>query len=40
VHREQAIIAATQRINVMTEKPMATRWKDGERMVKACDENK
>lgn len=24
----------------MTEKPMATRWKDGVRMVKACDENK
>ena len=40
VHPEQAIIAATQRINVMTEKPMATRWKDGVRMVKACDENK
>ncbi|MFN6201723.1 MAG: Gfo/Idh/MocA family protein [Acidobacteriota bacterium] len=40
VHPEQAILAATQRINVMTEKPMATRWKDGVRMVKACDENK
>jgi UDP-N-acetyl-2-amino-2-deoxyglucuronate dehydrogenase len=22
----------------MTEKPMATRWHDGVRMVKACDE--
>jgi len=25
-------------IHVMTEKPMATRWQDGQRMVKACDE--
>ncbi|MFM8395425.1 MAG: Gfo/Idh/MocA family protein, partial [Acidobacteriota bacterium] len=40
VHPEQTIIAATHRVNVMTEKPMATRWKDGVRMVKACDENK
>lgn len=38
LHPEQAIqVAATGR-HVMTEKPMATRWHDGVRMVKACDE--
>jgi UDP-N-acetyl-2-amino-2-deoxyglucuronate dehydrogenase len=37
-HPEQAIMAAKYGINVMTEKPMATRWQDGVRMVKACDE--
>jgi UDP-N-acetyl-2-amino-2-deoxyglucuronate dehydrogenase len=37
LHAEQAIqVAATDR-HVMTEKPMATRWHDGVRMVKACD---
>ena len=37
LHPEQAIqIAATGR-HVMTEKPMATRWQDGKRMVSACD---
>ena len=37
LHSAQAIdIAATGR-HVMTEKPMATRWKDGLRMVDACD---
>lgn len=39
IHPEQAIIAASHHVNVMTEKPMATRWQDGVRMVKACDEN-
>jgi UDP-N-acetyl-2-amino-2-deoxyglucuronate dehydrogenase len=39
IHPEQAIIAASHHVNVMTEKPMATRWLDGVRMVKACDEN-
>lgn len=38
IHPEQAIMAAKYGINVMTEKPMATRWLDGVRMVKACDE--
>lgn len=38
IHPEQAVLAAKYRVNVMTEKPMATRWKDGVRMVKACDE--
>lgn len=38
LHPEQAVqVAATGR-HVMTEKPMATRWHDGVRMVKACDE--
>jgi UDP-N-acetyl-2-amino-2-deoxyglucuronate dehydrogenase len=38
LHSDQATqIAATGR-HVVTEKPMATRWQDGLRMVKACDE--
>lgn len=38
VHPEQAILAAKYKVHVVTEKPMATRWQDGVRMVKACDE--
>jgi UDP-N-acetyl-2-amino-2-deoxyglucuronate dehydrogenase len=38
VHPEQAILAAKYRVHVVTEKPMATRWRDGLQMVKACDE--
>jgi len=38
LHSSQAIVAAKHGVNVMTEKPMATRWEDGVRMVKACDE--
>ncbi len=38
IHPEQTILAAKHGLNVMTEKPMATRWKDGLAMVKACDE--
>ncbi|HNV88886.1 MAG TPA: Gfo/Idh/MocA family oxidoreductase [Methylotenera sp.] len=38
LHADQTVqIAATGR-HVMTEKPMATRWHDGLRMVKACDD--
>jgi UDP-N-acetyl-2-amino-2-deoxyglucuronate dehydrogenase len=38
LHAEQAVqVAATGR-HVMTEKPMATRWQDGKRMVYACDQ--
>ena len=37
IHADQAAIAARHSVNVMTEKPMATRWQDGVRMVKACD---
>jgi UDP-N-acetyl-2-amino-2-deoxyglucuronate dehydrogenase len=38
LHPQQAIDAARAGRHVVTEKPMATRWKDGLAMVKACDE--
>lgn len=38
IHADQAVIAARYSVNVMTEKPMATRWQDGIRMVHTCDE--
>jgi len=38
IHADQAATAAKKGVHVMTEKPMATRWQDGLRMVKACDE--
>lgn len=38
IHPVQTIKAAEAGVNVITEKPMATRWQDGVRMVKACDE--
>ena len=38
IHSEQTILAAEHGIHIITEKPMATRWKDGLRMVKACDD--
>lgn len=38
IHPDQAGIVARQGIHVMTEKPMATRWQDGVRMVRACDD--
>jgi UDP-N-acetyl-2-amino-2-deoxyglucuronate dehydrogenase len=37
LHAAQAIIVAEAGRHVMTEKPMATRWQDGKRMVQACD---
>ena len=37
VHADQTELCASYHINVMTEKPMATRWSDGIRMVRACD---
>ncbi|MDX8395404.1 MAG: Gfo/Idh/MocA family oxidoreductase [Mariprofundaceae bacterium] len=37
LHPEQTILAAKHKVHVITEKPMATRWKDGIKMVKACD---
>ncbi len=37
-HPEQAIQCARAGRHIMTEKPMATRWKDGLSMVQACDE--
>ncbi len=36
-HAAEAIMAARAGKNIMTEKPMATRWKDGLAMVQACD---
>jgi UDP-N-acetyl-2-amino-2-deoxyglucuronate dehydrogenase len=38
LHSDQTVLAASYGVHVMTEKPMATRWQDGLRMVKACDE--
>ena len=38
IHAKQTEICAKFGVNVMTEKPMATNWGDGVRMVKACDE--
>ncbi len=38
LHPAQAIQVAQTGRHVMTEKPMATRWHDGVRMVQACDE--
>lgn len=38
LHSAQAEQVAKAGVHVMTEKPMATRWSDGVRMVKACDE--
>ncbi|MBT5400740.1 Gfo/Idh/MocA family oxidoreductase [bacterium] len=37
LHADQTVLAASYGMHVMTEKPMATRWQDGLRMVKACD---
>lgn len=38
LHPEQVIKCAEAGKHAMTEKPMATRWSDGLRMVKACDD--
>lgn len=38
LHSQQAQLVAKHKVNIMTEKPMATRWHDGVSMVKACDE--
>lgn len=37
LHPEQTVRIAEAGRHVMTEKPMATRWQDGKRMVQACD---
>lgn len=39
LHAEQTIQIAKHGFHVVTEKPMATRWEDGKRMVQACDAN-
>lgn len=38
LHPEQVIRCAAAGRHVVTEKPMATRWKDGMLMVRACDD--
>ncbi|MFT5608285.1 MAG: UDP-N-acetyl-2-amino-2-deoxyglucuronate dehydrogenase, partial [Parvicella sp.] len=38
IHAGQTELAAKHGVHIMTEKPMATRWQDGVRMVKTCDE--
>lgn len=38
LHPDQTVLAAQHGVHVVTEKPMATRWNDGVRMVRACDE--
>ncbi len=38
LHPRQAMEVARAGYDVMTEKPMATRWQDGLAMVRACDE--
>ncbi len=38
LHPNQAVEIAQTGRHIITEKPMATRWQDGLRMVKACDE--
>lgn len=38
LHPEHAITAASYGAHVLTEKPMALRWRDAERMVAACDD--
>jgi len=38
LHSQQTVEVAAAGRHVMTEKPMATRWHDGLRMVRACDE--
>ena len=38
IHPDQTVLAARHGVHVMSEKPMATRWNDGVRMVKACDD--
>jgi len=37
LHPTQTVQVAASGRHVMTEKPMATRWEDGKRMVAACD---
>lgn len=40
LHPDQAILAAQSGRHVMSEKPMATSWADGKRMVQAFDQEK
>ncbi len=38
LHADQGIQVARSGHHIITEKPMATRWEDGKRLVKACDD--
>ena len=38
LHPSQAILAARAGRHIVTEKPMATRWRDGLQMVRECDQ--
>lgn len=38
LHADQTVQVAASGQHVITEKPMATRWRDGLRMVKACED--
>lgn len=38
IHPQQAITVAKSGRHVLSEKPMATKWEDGLRMVRACEE--
>lgn len=38
LHASQGIEVAQAGFHVVTEKPMATRWEDGKRLVKTCDD--
>jgi UDP-N-acetyl-2-amino-2-deoxyglucuronate dehydrogenase len=38
LHPSQVVECARTGVDVMTEKPMATRWQDGLNMVRACDD--
>jgi UDP-N-acetyl-2-amino-2-deoxyglucuronate dehydrogenase len=38
LHADQGIRSAAAGLHVITEKPMATRWNDGKRLVKSCDD--
>ena len=38
LHPDQTALAAKMGVNVITEKPMATRWQEGLRMVRECDD--
>ena len=37
MHAEQTVLCAKHGVNVMTEKPMATIWDDGIKMVNVCE---
>jgi len=38
IHSAQTILASKSGVNIISEKPMATRYSDGVEMVKACDD--